>query len=87
MHILGDRNVTGLDQQSCGPTGVGGVVTWLTPTNNPGWDMSIHRWIGNVVRADGSVARMGRSSLRAHCQATFADTHANCALKPECGVG
>jgi hypothetical protein len=87
MHILGDRNITGLDQQSCDPTGIKGAVTWLTPTNNPSWSMSIHRWAGNITRVDGSVTRLGRSGIKAHCQAAFADTHANCALKPDCGVG
>jgi type II secretory pathway pseudopilin PulG len=87
MHILGDRNVTGFEKQDCDPTGVRGTVTWLNPTNQPSWSMSIHRWAGNIARVDGSVTRLGRSGIKAQCQAAFADTHANCVLKPEFTAG
>jgi hypothetical protein len=82
MQLLGDRNVTGLESQTCPPTGVGSVVTWLMPSNNPGWDMSIHRSMGNIALADGSAARFGGAGLMNQCMMEAVDTHANCALKP-----
>jgi prepilin-type N-terminal cleavage/methylation domain-containing protein/prepilin-type processing-associated H-X9-DG protein len=87
MHLLGDRNIQGLELQNCPPTGIRGVVTWLTPTNDPGWSMSIHRRGGNVALADGSASWLGRSGLQRHCLDLLADTHANCALKPEFSPG
>jgi len=83
MHLLGDRNIAGFDRQSCPPTGVSNVVTWLMPSNQPGWDISIHRFAGNIALADGSVVRLGMSGLRNHSVAAASDTHANCALKPD----
>lgn len=83
MHTLGDRNVTGLEGQDCPATGIGGVVTWMMPTNGPGWSGSIHRWAGNIARVDGSVAMLGRSGLRSQCASVASTTHANCILKPE----
>jgi prepilin-type N-terminal cleavage/methylation domain-containing protein/prepilin-type processing-associated H-X9-DG protein len=83
MHLLGDRNVTGLESQNCAPTCVSSVVTWLMPTNNPGWDMSIHRNAGNIALADGSAARFGEGGLRDHCVTAAVNTGANCALKPD----
>ncbi len=87
MHLLGDRNIMGLDGQSCPLTGIAGVVTWLNPTNEPSWGMAIHRRAGNVALADGSVSRLGVNSLKRHCASAAADTHANCALKPEVTEG
>jgi prepilin-type N-terminal cleavage/methylation domain-containing protein len=83
MHLLGDRNVTGLDLQCCPPTCVTNVVTWLMPSNNPGWDMSIHRKVGNIALADGSVAQFGGRGMQNHCASAAVNTHANCALKPD----
>ena len=82
MHLLGDRNVTGLESQCCAPTYVSNLVTWLMPSNNPGWDMSIHRSAGNVALADGSVAEYGVGGLDGHCVTAAVHTDANCALKP-----
>ncbi|HXR06347.1 MAG TPA: type II secretion system protein [Candidatus Acidoferrum sp.] len=88
MHLLGDRNVTGLESQNCAATSVNGIVTWLMPSNNPGWDMSIHRNAGNIALADGSAGRFGISALRVHSTTAAANTDANCALKPLlCPVG
>jgi prepilin-type N-terminal cleavage/methylation domain-containing protein len=87
MHLLGDRNITGLEGQSCPVAHVVGVVTWLMPTNDPGWDMSIHRHAGNIARVDGSVSQFRASGLRTHCDAVAEDTHANCVLKPDCTAG
>jgi prepilin-type N-terminal cleavage/methylation domain-containing protein len=83
MHLLGDRNIIGLEKQSCPNAGIEDVVTWLMPTNEPGWSSGVHRWGGNVAMVDGSVWQFGRSGLQNHCVAAAQDTHANCILKPE----
>jgi len=87
MHLLGDRNINGLELQSCPPTSILGVVTWLLPTNQPTWSITIHRWAGNIARVDGSVVSLSQAGLRNQCYAAAADTHANCALKPEFTTG
>jgi prepilin-type N-terminal cleavage/methylation domain-containing protein len=83
MHLLGDRNITGLEEQDCSPASVRDLVTWLNPTNQPRWTLSVHRWVGNVALVDGSVSMLSQKSLQQHCEIAAADTHANCALKPE----
>jgi hypothetical protein len=83
MHLVGDRNITGLEKQDCSPTQITGVVTWLNPSNAPGWSSDVHRWAGNVSRVDGSTAMLGRTGIREQCVAAAQDTHANCVLKPE----
>jgi hypothetical protein len=39
--------------------------------------------VGNLALGDGSVAKMGQAGLRQHCALAAADTHANCALRPD----
>jgi prepilin-type N-terminal cleavage/methylation domain-containing protein len=87
MHLLGDRNIDGLEKQDCEVAGVTGVVTWLNVTNDPTWSSAVHRWAGNVTRVDGSIALLGRNGLKSQCVAAAANTHANCVLKPEFGFG
>jgi hypothetical protein len=86
MHVLGDRNLSGRELQNCpsaGFTALPGVVTWLMPSNNPSWTMSIHRHAGNMFMGDGSVSQTRQNALRGHCLAASGDSHANCILKPE----
>ncbi len=83
MHLLGDRNVSGLEKQDCPEAGIGGVVTSLTLSNEPAWESSIHKWAGNLALVDGSVSQLSQSGLQRHALAAAADTHANCALKPD----
>jgi prepilin-type N-terminal cleavage/methylation domain-containing protein len=83
MHLLGDRNIVGLESQRCPPTDVGPVATWLEPTNSPAWTIELHRWRGNMALADGSVTMLGQAGLRLHCVAAAMDSHANCALRPD----
>ena len=83
MHLLGDRNIEGLEKQDCPPAAIPGVVTWLQPTNEPSWTMAIHRSRGNLALVDGSVSMVGEKGLRRHSESAATHTHANCALKPE----
>jgi prepilin-type processing-associated H-X9-DG protein len=91
MHLVGDGNISGLELQDCTPTGETGVVTWLLPTNNPAWTLGLHSYAsggaGNIGMVDGSVQLMSQSGLRRHCASAATDTHANCALKPDFGLG
>jgi prepilin-type N-terminal cleavage/methylation domain-containing protein len=82
MHLLGDRNITGLEGQGCSCCATN-VVTWLMPTNQPAWTVGVHRWAGNIAMVDGSVSQMGQAGLKRHCQSATVATHANCALRPE----
>ncbi len=86
MHMLGDRNISGYEQQTC-PQICGTVTTWLMITNKPAWTVGVHRWAGNIALGDGSVAILGQAGLRRHCASAGADTHANCALRPDFGLG
>ena len=83
MHILGDRNISGLEQRSCPPTAVSNVVTWLMPSNSPSWTTAIHRSVGNIALADGSVMRLNQRALLNHSASAATSTHANCVLKPD----
>ncbi len=85
MHLAGDQNVTGLEQQSCPPTLEIGCASWLLPSNRPAWTVDVHRWAGNVALADGSVAQLGQSGLKRQAFSAANDTHANCILKPNAG--
>jgi hypothetical protein len=58
-------------------------MTWLEPSNAPAWTWVVHRGVGNLALGDGSVAKMGQAGLRQHCALAAADTHANCALRPD----
>ncbi|MGO8697020.1 MAG: type II secretion system protein [Limisphaerales bacterium] len=84
MHLVGDRNVLGLESNNCPPTCVAKGVTWLMPSNHPNWDMSIHRHAGNIALVDGSAALYRNGRLRDHCETAAIRTHANCVLKPDC---
>jgi prepilin-type N-terminal cleavage/methylation domain-containing protein/prepilin-type processing-associated H-X9-DG protein len=83
MHLLGDRNITGLEKQDCSNTLVKAVVTWATPADKPAWDGGVHKSGGNVALVDGSVAQLSQSGLAKQMAAAMADTHHNCLLKPE----
>ncbi len=80
MHLAGDRNLFGLDNQNCGPAALTGVITQLGLANNPRWDNTIHINAGNMVMADGSTQQFSQSSLT-NAMATSGDSR-NCALKP-----
>jgi purine nucleoside permease len=56
----------------------------LMPSNHPNWDMSIHRYAGNIALVDGSAALYRNGRLRDHCETAAIRTHANCVLKPAC---
>ncbi len=82
MNLACDRNVIGLDGQSCNPARITGVITTLDPiSDNPHWDSSIHGGeAGDMVMVDGSSQQMSMGNLRQHL-ANSGDGK-NCCLKP-----
>ncbi len=81
MHLAGDRNLIGKENQGCGPAALTAGVTQLAPTENPRWDDTIHRNAGNMVMADGSTQQLTQEGL-AKAMSSSGDTR-NCALKPK----
>ena len=81
MHLAGDRNLLGIDGQSCGAASINGVITQLTPASNPRWDNTLHGNAGNMVMADGSAHQFSQAGL-SNAMASSGDTR-NCALKPK----
>ncbi len=83
MHIAGDRNVLGLENQYCDTAGIAGV-TWLLPPPDvtPHWDSSIHNNAGNMALVDGSAQQISTRRLGSHLAATGDPALRNCVLKP-----
>ncbi len=81
MHLAGDRNLIGKDNQGCGPAAIPAGITQLDPTMPPRWDDSIHRNAGNMVMADGSALQLTQDAL-SKAMSSSGDTR-NCALKPK----
>ena len=81
MHLAGDRNLIGKDGQNCGPAALTGVITRLSPTENPRWENNLHRNSGNMVLADGSAHQFSETALVKAMEAS-GDTR-NCSLKPK----
>lgn len=80
MHLAGDRNLIGRDNQSCGPALINGVITQLAPGDKPHWDNTLHVNAGNLILADGSAHQFSQQGF-ATAMASSGDTR-NCALKP-----
>ena len=80
MHLASDRNYTGKDGQSCNPAQITGVITTLSPADNPKWDNTMHVNAGNMVFADGS-ARMLSNNDFTNAMAHSGDSK-NCSLRP-----
>jgi prepilin-type N-terminal cleavage/methylation domain-containing protein/prepilin-type processing-associated H-X9-DG protein len=83
MHIAGDRNVLGRENQYCAAADITGV-TWLLPPPDitPHWDSSIHNNVGNMALVDGSVQQISTRRLGSHLAATGDPALLNCVLKP-----
>jgi prepilin-type N-terminal cleavage/methylation domain-containing protein len=82
MNLACDRNVFGLDKQSCNPARITGVITTLDPVkDNPHWDSTLHGGdAGDMVMVDGSSQQMSMCGLKQHLL-TSGDSK-NCCLKP-----
>jgi prepilin-type N-terminal cleavage/methylation domain-containing protein len=88
MHLAGDGNILGLDQQKCTNAGVSCNITFLDPNQEatPRWDSSVHVYAGNVALVDGSVQQLSQRGLLNHLGQTGDGTLANCVLKPVYGT-
>jgi prepilin-type N-terminal cleavage/methylation domain-containing protein len=80
MNLAIDRNVFGLEGQDCNPAAITGVITTLSPGDDPRWDNTIHVNAGNIVNADGSAHQLNQSGLT-NMMFTSGDSK-NCHLKP-----
>src|SRR5712692_7459411 len=82
MHIAGDRNILGIENQKCDTAGITGV-TWLLPPPDvtAHWDSSIHNNTGNMALVDGSVQQVSTRRLGSHLAATGDPALLNCVLK------
>ena len=81
MHVAGDRNVMGQDNQSCPAAQITGSITTLHP-DTASWQKSIHVQAGNMAMGDGSVQQLSVNSLRRHLQQSGDPNLSNCVLKP-----
>ena len=83
MHLAGDRNAMGNDNQNCDPAQLVGVVTTLNPANpDIRWGSDIHGSAGNMLMGDGSVQQLTLNGLKRHLQDTGDPNLSNCILKP-----
>ena len=68
--LAGDRNITnGLGSlEGCGPANLssGAMPLDLTRFPNIRWTQPLHRYVGNVCQADGSVATPSQFKLKSH---------------------
>ena len=80
MHVLGDRNIVGQDNETCATAGVTQSVVTKLPPGSGDWKNEIHGQAGNLCMGDGSVQQLSVNGLRAHLLQT-GDAN-SCALKP-----
>jgi prepilin-type N-terminal cleavage/methylation domain-containing protein len=85
MHLVGDRNAFAPggpdgDQGYCGIAHIA-VVNFLWPSNAY-WDISLHKYNGNMALNDGSVQMFGKSALRQQLATAGDPNFSNCILKP-----
>jgi prepilin-type processing-associated H-X9-DG protein len=66
--LSGDRNITN-------GTLVKNGVLELTPAHPPGWTAEMHKKVGNVLLADGSVQQLSRAALQNAATNTVAVTN------------
>ena len=80
MHVLGDRNIVGQDNQTCATAGITASVITKLPPGTGDWKNEIHGQAGNLCLGDGSVQQLSINGLRLHLQQT-GDPN-SCALEP-----
>jgi prepilin-type N-terminal cleavage/methylation domain-containing protein/prepilin-type processing-associated H-X9-DG protein len=81
VQVIGDRNLTGTDVQSCASAGWIGTATLLAPTTAR-WQNNIHSSAGNMLMGDGSAQQLSQSGLRHHLESTGDPSQFNHILKP-----
>ena len=80
MHVLGDRNILGQDNQTCDTAAITANVITRLPPGSGDWKNEIHGQAGNLGLGDGSVHQISVNGLRSHLLQT--GDASNCALKP-----
>ena len=82
MHIVTDRNLIGVEHQTCHPARITGVITMLPPTGPSRWDKGLHEYKGNMALTDGSGQQYTQAGLKEHLQSAGDENFSNCILKP-----
>ena len=82
MHVVTDRNLSGLGGQYCQPADVQGVTTLDPRKDNPHWEYSIHYSAGDMAMGDGSVQQVTQGGLLQYLQTSGDTNFSNCVLKP-----
>lgn len=82
MHLVGDRNVQGVDGMNCPTADIGSGITWLTVDGGCTWNRHIHTYVGNMALVDGSVQMLTVHGLQNHLRQTGDANNSNCILKP-----
>jgi len=80
VQVLGDRNVQGIDNQTCDNAKISNATLLDPPTAK--WEGDIHNDAGNMLMGDGSVQQLSMSGLRRHLQQTGDPNAYNHVLKP-----
>ncbi len=89
MHLAADRNLIGTKEgEGCGPSAITGYITQLDHRENPRWDDTMHRRVGNMVFADGSAQQLNQAAFIRAMAASGDIPNAeglipNCTLKPK----
>jgi prepilin-type N-terminal cleavage/methylation domain-containing protein/prepilin-type processing-associated H-X9-DG protein len=83
MHLAGDRNANGNENQACTTADITSGITTLNPANpDVRWGSDIHGSAGNMLMCDGSVQQLTVNGLKRHLQDTGDPNLSNCILKP-----
>ncbi len=83
MHLAGDRNANGNENQACTTADITSGITTMNPANpDVRWGSDIHGSAGNMLMCDGSVQQLTGNGLKRHLQDTGDPNLSNCILKP-----
>jgi prepilin-type N-terminal cleavage/methylation domain-containing protein len=87
MHLTGDRNLIGQDNQGCPAAEITSGITHLelNQAPKPQWDRTVHVDAGNMALADGSVQQFSQAALLAQLEqpGSSSPSQDNCILKPK----
>ncbi|MCX6903683.1 MAG: hypothetical protein NTW03_09435, partial [Verrucomicrobia bacterium] len=82
MHLAGDGNIMGQENQGCTNATIHTNITFLNPNrDDPSWSSGGHVNAGNMALVDGSVHQLSQSGLVKHLVQTGDPTLNNCVLK------
>jgi prepilin-type N-terminal cleavage/methylation domain-containing protein len=80
VQVLGDRNVTGTENQYCDNAQINNATMLIAGTST--WQGDVHNYVGNMLLGDGSVQQLSANNLRRHLEQTGEPAQFNHVLKP-----